>query len=175
MSKSKHFLFVALLFIVVLSAQTAAVADVGETEAKSIAFQHAGLSEKEISALSVKQYEKHGVKLYDIVFSGGGVKYNYEIDAITGEIMEYKRRNTGKTIQKPDDGAQGYIGFEKAKSIALAHANVPESEIRKYEAERDRYKGRAVYEIEFDHAWTEYEYEIDAETGEIVRWKSEYD
>ncbi|MDR1580131.1 MAG: PepSY domain-containing protein [Synergistaceae bacterium] len=175
MSKTKNFLFAALLFIVVLSSQTAAVADIGENEAKSIAFQHAGLSEKETSALSVKQYEKHGVKLYDIMFSSGGVKYNYEIGAISGEIMEYKRRNTGKAIQKPDDGTQDYIGFEKAKSIALVHANVPESEIRKYEAELDRNRGRVVYEIEFDHAWAEYEYEIDAETGEIVRWESEYD
>jgi uncharacterized membrane protein YkoI len=74
-----------------------------------------------------------------------------------------------------NDGNKGYIGFEKAKSIALVHANVPESEIRKYEAELDRYRGRAVYKIEFDSAMIEYEYEIDAETGEIIRWKSEYD
>jgi uncharacterized membrane protein YkoI len=174
MKQVKNFIFAILLFLV-FSVQAAAAAYIGETEAKSIAFQHAGLSEKEISAVSVKQYEKRGMRLYDITFSGGGVKYNYEIDAISGEIVEYERRNTGKAIQGPDDGNQDYIGFEKAKSIALAHANVSESEIRKYEAELDRHRGSAVYEIEFDHARTEYEYEIDAETGEIIRWKSEYD
>jgi uncharacterized membrane protein YkoI len=165
----------AILFFLAFSARAATAAYIGETEAKSIAFQHAGLSEKEISAVSVKQYEKRGMRLYDITFSGGSVKYNYEIDATSGEIVEYERRNAGKAIQGLNDGNKGYIGFEKAKSIALAHANVPESEIHKYEAELDRHGGRAVYEIDFDHARTEYEYEIDAETGEIVRWESEYD
>jgi uncharacterized membrane protein YkoI len=174
MSKTKNFMLITALFLV-LSVQTAAVADVSETEAKRIAFQHAGLSEKEASVISAKQYEKHGIRLYDIVFSSGGVKYNYEIDVASGGIVEYEHRITGKASQEINDSNQGYIGFEKAKSIALAHANVPENEIRKYEAELDRHRGRAVYEIEFDHAWTEYEYEIDAETGEIVRWKSEYD
>jgi uncharacterized membrane protein YkoI len=174
MGKVKNFMLVALFFLV-LSVQAAAAAYIDETKAKSIAFQHAGLSEKETAAVSVKQYEKRGVRLYDITFSAGGVKYNYEIDSVSGEILEYERKNAGKAAQGPNDVNQGYIGFEKAKSIALAHANVSESEIRKYEIELDRHRGRAVYEIEFDHAWTEYEYEIDAETGEIIRWKSEYD
>jgi uncharacterized membrane protein YkoI len=165
----------AVLFFLAFSVQTATAAYVGEIEAKSIAFQHAGLSEKEISSVSVKQYEKRGMRLYDITFLVGSVKYNYEIDAISGEIVEYERRNAGKAIQGLNDGSKGYVGFEKAKSIALAHANVSESDIHKYEAELDRHRGRAVYEIDFDHARTEYEYEIDAETGEIVRWESEYD
>jgi uncharacterized membrane protein YkoI len=174
MSKVKNFMLAALFFLA-FSVQAAAAAYIGETEAKSIAFQHAGLPEEETSSVSVKQYEKRGMRLYDITFSGGGVKYNYEIDAASGEIMEYERRNADKAAQRLNDGSQGYIGFERAKSIAIAHANVSESEIRKYEAELDRHRGRAVYEIEFDHARTEYEYEIDAETGEIIRWKSEYD
>ena len=48
---------------------------------------------------AVKQYEKRGMRLYDITFSGGSVKYNYEIDAISGEIAEYERRNAGKAIK----------------------------------------------------------------------------
>ncbi|MDR1134012.1 MAG: PepSY domain-containing protein [Synergistaceae bacterium] len=174
MSQVKNYMLTALIFLA-FSAQAVAAAYIGETEAKSIAFQHAGLSEEETSSVSVKQYEKHGTRLYDIVFSCGGVNYSYGIDATSGEIVKYERRNAGKTVQGLNDGSQDYIGFEKAESIALAHANVSESEIRKYEAELDRHRGRAVYEIEFDHARTEYEYEIDAETGEIIRWKSEYD
>ncbi|MDR1137804.1 MAG: PepSY domain-containing protein [Synergistaceae bacterium] len=174
MGQVKNFIFAALIFLA-FSAQAAAAAYIGETEAKSIAFQHAGLSEEETFSVSVKQYEKRGMRLYDIMFSGGGVNYNYEIDAASGEIVEYERRNAGKTVQGRKNGNQGYIGFEKAESIALAHANVSKSQIRKYEAELDHHRGRAVYEIEFDHARTEHEYEIDAETGEIIRWKSEYD
>jgi uncharacterized membrane protein YkoI len=175
MKQVKNFMFAISLFLAFSIQAAASAAYIDETEARSIAFQHAGLSEEGTSSVSVKQYEKRGMRLYDITFSGGGAKYNYEIDAISGEIVEYERRNTGKATQGPVDGGQGYVGFEKAKSIALAHANVPENELRKYEAELDRHGGRVVYEIEFDHDRTEYEYEIDAETGEIIRWKSEYD
>jgi opacity protein-like surface antigen len=93
MKQVKNFMFAISLFLA-FSVQVAAAAYIDETEAKSIAFQHAGLLEKEISAVSVKQYKKHGIRLYDITFSGIGVKYNYKIDAISGEIMEYERRRT---------------------------------------------------------------------------------
>jgi uncharacterized membrane protein YkoI len=174
MKKIDNLMF-AVLFFLFFSARIAAAAYIGEAEARSIAFRHAGLSEKEVSVAAMKQYEKRGTRLYDITFSSGSVRYSYEIDAASGEIMEYERESASRAIRGSGKGSQDYIGYEKAKSIALNHSDVSEDEIRKYEAELDYNRGRAVYEIEFDLDRTEYEYEIDAATGEIVHWKSEYD
>ena len=69
-------------------------------------------------------------------------------------------------------GATEYITVEKAKEIAVAHAGVSPSRV---ECEFDRDDGRYVYEIEFKVGRYEYEYEIDAQSGEVVKYDKEYD
>lgn len=65
------------------------------------------------------------------------------------------------------------IGESKAKEIALSNAGVAESDISRYQSSKDRDDGRTVYEIQFASGNTEYEYEINAENGEIVTYGSE--
>ncbi len=67
----------------------------------------------------------------------------------------------------------GYITAEEAKSIALTHANVAESNVFDYDCEFDNEKGRAVYEIDFESMNYEHEYDIDAVTGEILKSEKE--
>ena len=75
---------------------------------------------------------------------------------------------------KPAANAEsGYIGESKAKQIALAHAGVSEGSIREFECELDREDGIMVYEIDFECGNYEYEYEINAATGEIVKYDIE--
>lgn len=62
---------------------------------------------------------------------------------------------------------KAYIGFDKAKEIALKHADV--TDVTNYEIEMD-YDNIIVYEIEFKVDNTKYEYDIDAKTGDIVKY-----
>ena len=66
-----------------------------------------------------------------------------------------------------------YIGVEAAKQAALSHAGVSASDATFVEAEYDYDDGRMVYEVEFHVKGTEYDYEIDAQTGEVVKYKNE--
>lgn len=66
-----------------------------------------------------------------------------------------------------------YIGLEAAQQAALDHAGVSASEATFLEAEYDYDDGRMVYEVEFHVKGTEYDYEIDAQTGEVVKYKTE--
>jgi hypothetical protein len=59
------------------------------------------------------------------------------------------------------------IGLETAKATAFKHANVSASKATIVKAGKDMEDGVVVYEIEFFVNNTEYEYEIDAKTGEI--------
>ena len=68
---------------------------------------------------------------------------------------------------------RAYIGEAEAKRIALAHAGVSEGSIREFECELDREDGIMVYEIDFECGNYEYEYEINAATGEIVKYDIE--
>lgn len=66
-----------------------------------------------------------------------------------------------------------YIGLEAAKEAALKHAGFSASDATFVEAEYDYDDGRMVYEVEFHVKGTEYDYEIDAQTGEVVKYKTE--
>ena len=67
-----------------------------------------------------------------------------------------------------------YIGLNKA--IAIALKKVPgANQSHVYDVHLDRENGRMVYEGEIYYNGWEYEFDIDAVTGEIVKWKSERD
>ena len=67
-----------------------------------------------------------------------------------------------------------YIGVNKA--IAIALKKVPgANQSHVYDVHLDRENGRMVYEGEIYYNGWEYEFDIDAVTGEIVKWKSERD
>lgn len=70
---------------------------------------------------------------------------------------------------------KGYIGIKKAKSIALKHSKVPGSLIRGFDYEMDYEFGKMVYEMSFHFKGMEYEYDIDAKTGKILKHKKEHD
>ena len=61
-----------------------------------------------------------------------------------------------------------YIGKDKAKDIALRKANVSSNNVYALEVEFDCDDGKLVYEVEFKSNKKEYDYEIDAKTGDII-------
>lgn len=61
---------------------------------------------------------------------------------------------------------------EKVKEIALKHANASENAVVG-KTKLDREHGRYVYEVEIYDGNTEYDYEIDAETGDVVYYSKE--
>ncbi len=67
------------------------------------------------------------------------------------------------------------ISKDKAIEIALNHAGLKKESVRDIDAELDREKGVTVWEIDFESGNTDYSYDINAETGGIVNYKSERD
>ena len=60
------------------------------------------------------------------------------------------------------------IGEQKAKEIGLAHARLKESDVTFIKSYLDFDDGRYLYDVEFYKDMTEYDYEIDAYTGDIL-------
>ena len=81
--------------------------------------------------------------------------------------------NTSPITTSGSASQSAYIGLEAAKQAALNHAGVSASQATFLEAEYDYDDGRMVYEVEFHVNGTEYEYEIDAQTGDVVKHKTE--
>lgn len=70
--------------------------------------------------------------------------------------------------------ADTQITKEEAKAIVLEHAELDAEEISRYKIELDKDGRRLVYEIEFDSGRYEYDYEVNAETGRIIKAEKEF-
>jgi len=80
------------------------------------------------------------------------------------------------TVTDTDTSQSGKdIGMEKAKKIALKDAGLKEKDVIFVTAKTDFEDGRKVYEVEFFCNDTEYDYEIDAKTGEIVSFDKDFE
>ncbi len=148
---------------------------IGEAEAKAVALAHAGLSEAEVSQMLCKLDYDDGVAEYEVEFWDGTTEYDYEINAVTGEIISYDYDMENYDVKPqptPDTSstATEYIGETKAKAVALAHAGLSESEVSQMLCKLDYDDGVAEYEVEFWDGTTEYDYEINAVTGEIISY-----
>lgn len=152
---------------------------IGEAAAKAAAFRHAGIEESAVVYCSCEQDHKHGIRIYEVEFVAGGVEYEYDINAETGDVVRYSKEqdddfrkwNSEETL--PADGNSGDIGELEAKNIAMKDAGV--TDIRDYECEVEYKKGRTVYEISFDSGGYEYEYQIDAADGTVLKWDKDRD
>lgn len=59
-------------------------------------------------------------------------------------------------------------GRNRAKASALKHAGLTESEVTHLETGMDYDYGKMVYEVDFESGAYEYDYKINATTGEVL-------
>lgn len=64
---------------------------IGETRAKDIALENAGLSESQVTFTKTKLDHDDGRAEYEIEFVSDDTEYEYEIDAVSGQILDYDR------------------------------------------------------------------------------------
>ena len=60
------------------------------------------------------------------------------------------------------------ITANDAKDAALSHAGLEESQVSDIDVDLDRDNGKLIYEVDFNSGNTEYDYDINAETGEVI-------
>ena len=72
------------------SAPSGAVQDIGHAKAKSIALNHAGVSENEAYDMEIELDDEDGTLVYEVEFKSGGMEYSYEINAASGAILKHE-------------------------------------------------------------------------------------
>ena len=90
-------------------------------------------------------------------------------------LVESKKVEVVNVTSTGTASQNGYIGKDKAKSIAFKAAGAKESKIKKLEVEFDADNGRLTYEIDFMYNNKEYEYDIDAVSGKIIHKEIDID
>ena len=115
---------------------------------------------------------EHGKKQYEIEFYRDSAEYEYRIDAKTGEILSFEQETKEITASaNPNAGASGGITEDEAYEIALSHAKISKDAASLKKNKLDREDGKEIFEIEFYAGGKEYEYEIDAKDGTIVKYE----
>ena len=132
-----------------------------EAEAQQAAFSHAGVS----GATVIKaEYDRDDNK-YEIEFIAGSYKYEYEISASDGRVIESEKEAIKSS------GTAYSVSADEARQKALSHAGVTDP----YEFEIDYDRDDNKYEVEFKSGGYEYSYDINAATGEILKSEKERD
>lgn len=151
------------------------------------------------------EYEDGRPEHYDVEFVVGNTEYEYEIDPYTGAVLECSSEvlegiygngagqgngaaGNGNPAPGNHHGSHHHygvagcescwnncIGAGAALTAALNHAGVAEESLTGRDVELEEDDGRLLYEIEFKARGMEYEYEVDALTGEILKSESERD
>lgn len=165
---------------------------ISREEAKRLAFEHAQVAEADVTDLDVDLEEDAGVAYYDLDFDVGTAEYDYAVDANTGKILcskvetpqitpQQPAKTEEPTTEQPTETPKPVTDTQKkktaaqAKAAAFQHANVKESQVTDLDVELDKENGKLVYEVSFDAVGYEYDYDIDAYTGKVLRHQKEKD
>ena len=144
-------------------------------KAKEVCLGHAGVSADQAVFEKTKLDVDDGLQVYEMEFAADNAKYEYEINALSGEILSFSQKFKSGTASSAGNGNTATeVTAAKAKEIAIQHAGVSSGEATFIKVELDREDGVQVYEIEFCVRSTEYEYEIRAADGSILHYESDY-
>lgn len=145
-----------------------------EEEARRIVLEHAGLTEDQVTFVTFEMDRGRYRTEYDLEFYAGSEEYDYEIDAATGEILSFDRDMEGRAPAASSQSGE-LLSAEQAQNAALTHAGLTSDQVTGMRSELDRDDGRQLYEVEFYSGATEYDYEIDAYSGEVISYSAEKD
>ncbi len=166
---------------------------IGIDAAKAVALESAGVAEDDAVFSTAGLDKRNGMDYYAVDFTAGGQSYEYDIDAVTGVVIDSS--SGGGTAETPaagdDDGTASApaaaspspsagqttggqaaaVTEEQARETALSHAGLTADQVTFVRSKLDRDDGRLMYDVEFYTSdYKEYDYEIDAATGEILSY-----
>lgn len=118
----------------------------------------------------------YGMPVYEIEIRNGYNECDIDINATTGAILkfqpEYKYVSTQTTVSNPTTTTTSNQLISRDKAITIAKQRVSGT-VTKVELDYD--DGIAIYEIEIRNGYIEYNIEINARTGAILKFESDYD
>ena len=154
---------------------------IGRDAARTAAEQYAGTTALNSVTAEVDPELDESPAHYEVELHTAWGEFEYRVDAYTGKVLSGQKDLPGTApgqgdVSRPSDSKNtpsGDIGYAKARSIALSHAGVSENKAYDMNIELDDEDGRVVCEVEFKSGNMEYDYEIDASSGAILKHETE--
>ena len=89
----------------------------------------------------------------------------------TESVVDKVTSGTESTVKKDEDSSMNLtagITAKDAVDAALKHAGLNENQVSDIDVDLDRDNGKLIYEVDFNSGNTEYDYDVNAETGEVI-------
>ncbi len=148
---------------------------IGIDMALQIALSEAGLNGSDVTKIETELDFEKGVMVYEVEFNCGETEYEYEINAVTGELVDFESEVDDDDDDDTPVDVSKLIGEDKAKEIVFTHAGFTVESVTDVKTELESDDGVAKYEIEFKANGNEYDYDINAYTGTIIKFKQDKD
>lgn len=137
------------------------------------------VADKSVDAVSREYHISHGKAALIEYILAANQNYSFEelsqLSVNELNLILSNSKNQVKDVKTIGHAAESaYIGSEKANSIAFKHAGIEENSVYDLEVELDYESHRMVYDVEFESDGMDYEYFIDAASGEVVEYETEY-
>lgn len=147
------------------SKQTSDNNRISQEAARDAALKHAGVK---LEDAEIEEVDLDADNTFEVEFKAHGFEYEYEINALTGQILDVEIDLDDNASKKKHVSNQNIITRDEARDVALAHAGLKLADVQMDEVDLDFEDGRYIYEVEFRANGFEYEYEIDARDKSIL-------
>jgi len=147
---------------------------IGIKGAIDAALQHAGVEENR-AYIDEAELEYDGSRMvYEVEFRAEDCEYDYTIDAVSGEVLSFeKKKSVTDSYIIAEPSVDGILPEEKIKQSVLQHAGLSDGQVTGFKTELEYEDSILKYEIEFVSGDQEYDYEVDALTGQILKSETE--
>lgn len=151
--------------------------------AVNAALKHAKVNEKDADVYKARIKEIRGTSVYIIGFTAGDADYEYEVNALTGKVEGWERlrssaaETAAEAASVPEDSVTNaaagsnlpeLIDVQAAKLTAYSHAGVAEKDAQSVKSALRLDGLKLVYEIQFSADKYDYDYTVDAVSGDII-------
>lgn len=147
--------------------------DIGEKKAQEIAIADAGVKQENLSRLKVSKEQDDTHVVYDVDFTDhtNGMEYDYEILASDGSIYSVESEKINNTSDKTNTKTPADVKLSQEEASKLALDKVKGATAKELYIHLEQDNGVNVYDGEIIYNEKEYDFEIDADTGEFLEWK----
>lgn len=153
--------------------QPAATEDEQKEAALQTALKDAGVNEADASRIRVTMDRDDGMLVYEVRFDAAEVEYDYEIDARSGRIISTDVERWDDDRDDRNRTANANVAVSRDEAVKTALAKVSGATERDIRIELDYDDGRYKYEGDIICNGIEYDFEIDADHGNIIEWSEE--
>ena len=159
-----------------LSVAEAATADfVGYDTIKVQAIAESGLNEGDLTNYEIKFDGRGYMPTYRVELETNAGGMDIDFDAKTGEIIDVREKSWKHTRTKLVISDYDVIDDAQAMGIALEDADLSMDDLDRFELELHTKRGELVYSIELKHGTEEYEYDLRAADGTILKRDTDFD